>query len=281
MTCSLPYRCPLCRQLLLHTERRYLCESNHSFDIAKQNYVNLLPVARKKSKAPGDNAAMIASRSRFLSAGYYEHLSQALAATYTEIIEPGNKAFQMLDVGCGDGHYIACLREDIASQKNICAHGIDISKEAVRTAAKKATYEKLAVSSAFDLPYPDQSFDNLLSIFAPLDANECARVTKTRGTLVTVNPGEAHLQEIAEAIYPARKKPSSLNPKLEQSQYWALMKTSKITRAVTISQEHISDLLAMTPFHYKLCDTTRKTFLSMKRLVLTAEFHINLLTRKP
>ncbi len=52
------YRCPLCQQALLLDEKSYRCENNHSFDQAKQGYVNLLPVQFKHSKEPGDNKAV-------------------------------------------------------------------------------------------------------------------------------------------------------------------------------------------------------------------------------
>ena len=77
------YRCPLCQQALLLNEKSYRCENNHSFDQAKQGYVNLLPVQFKHSKEPGDNKAMVQARRAFLDKGYYQPLLDNMLALKT------------------------------------------------------------------------------------------------------------------------------------------------------------------------------------------------------
>ncbi len=57
--------CPLCQLPLIkeqinNKQGRWYCDNNHSFDIAKQGYTNLLPVQNKKSRSPGDDAEMVA-----------------------------------------------------------------------------------------------------------------------------------------------------------------------------------------------------------------------------
>ena len=47
-------RCPLCREALTREPRRWFCATGHSFDVAREGYVNLLPVQHKKSRDPGD-----------------------------------------------------------------------------------------------------------------------------------------------------------------------------------------------------------------------------------
>ena len=53
------YICPICKKSLRLNNKSYRCESNHSFDQAKEGYVNLLPVQHKHSKDPGDKKAMV------------------------------------------------------------------------------------------------------------------------------------------------------------------------------------------------------------------------------
>ena len=60
------YLCPLCQNPLLLHENRYQCLNNHSFDVAREGYVNLLPVQQKNSKDPGDNKDMMLARRQFL-----------------------------------------------------------------------------------------------------------------------------------------------------------------------------------------------------------------------
>ncbi|MCI2284110.1 hypothetical protein L3081_12860 [Colwellia sp. MSW7] len=68
------YLCPLCQQALILNDNTYRCINNHSFDRAKQGYVNLLPVQFKHSKAPGDNKDMVNARRAFLDKGFYQPL---------------------------------------------------------------------------------------------------------------------------------------------------------------------------------------------------------------
>ena len=76
---SLEYQCPLCSKSLTKTQNTLRCESNHSFDFAKEGYVNLLPVQNKNSKQPGDSLEMVKARRTFLEQGFYAFLQQALS----------------------------------------------------------------------------------------------------------------------------------------------------------------------------------------------------------
>ena len=58
--------CPLCDAPLRREEGRYCCENRHSFDVARQGYVHLLPVQQKHSLHPGDTREQVAARREFL-----------------------------------------------------------------------------------------------------------------------------------------------------------------------------------------------------------------------
>ncbi|HET8904932.1 MAG TPA: rRNA (guanine-N1)-methyltransferase, partial [Saccharospirillum sp.] len=47
--------CPLDGQPLTRQGTAWQCPQGHSFDIARQGYVHLLPVQKKRSKDPGDS----------------------------------------------------------------------------------------------------------------------------------------------------------------------------------------------------------------------------------
>ncbi|WP_236744280.1 putative RNA methyltransferase [Marinobacter similis] len=70
--------CPLDGQTLHRDGNSWRCESGHSFDIARQGYVHLLPVQKKRSREPGDSKDMVAARQRFLNAGFYDAISDAV-----------------------------------------------------------------------------------------------------------------------------------------------------------------------------------------------------------
>ena len=98
--------CPICGAALGRGAGRYACSGGHSFDIAREGYVNLLPANRQHSKAPGDDGEMTAARTRFLSGGWYSPLREALCAL-VERYAPERPA--LLDAGCGEGWYTAAL----------------------------------------------------------------------------------------------------------------------------------------------------------------------------
>ena len=70
--------CPVCGKPLSVCERSYTCPSRHSYDIAKQGYVNLLPVNKRHSDDPGDTKEMVLSRREFLESGKYQCFSDKL-----------------------------------------------------------------------------------------------------------------------------------------------------------------------------------------------------------
>lgn len=65
--------CPVCKKKLIKENKTFRCENNHSFDCAKQGYVNL---SRKQTKNHGDNALMVKARTDFLEKDYYDFMRQ-------------------------------------------------------------------------------------------------------------------------------------------------------------------------------------------------------------
>ena len=59
--------CPIDGNKLEQNDGQLVCENGHTFDIARQGYVNLLPVQHKRSKQPGDSKAMVLARTAFLN----------------------------------------------------------------------------------------------------------------------------------------------------------------------------------------------------------------------
>lgn len=86
--------CPVCKKKLIKENKTFRCENNHSFDCAKQGYVNL---SRKQTKNHGDNALMVKARTDFLEKDYYDFMRQYVKRKANGSI--------CLDAGCGQGYY--------------------------------------------------------------------------------------------------------------------------------------------------------------------------------
>ena len=127
------FRCPICSSPLRRGERAYTCPKGHSYDIAREGYVHLLPANQKHSKAPGDDKAMVAARNRFLSAGHYGPLELALRYTGEQVT--------LVDSGCGEGYYTAGVVSALGQDgRTVEAAGVDISKFALRHAARRSRH---------------------------------------------------------------------------------------------------------------------------------------------
>lgn len=71
--------CPLDGNPLSQSDGVWCCAAGQSFDIARQGYVHLLPVQNKRSRDPGDSKEMVAARQRFLEAGHYRPIAEAVS----------------------------------------------------------------------------------------------------------------------------------------------------------------------------------------------------------
>ena len=94
--------CPICGGPLERGPSAYSCPAGHSFDLAREGYVHLLPANRMHSKMPGDDKGMAAARWAFLSKDYYAPLRDALCSIALANTGP---APSVLDTGCGEGYY--------------------------------------------------------------------------------------------------------------------------------------------------------------------------------
>ena len=239
--------CPVCGAALERHEKSYLCSAGHGFDLASEGYVHLLPANRKHSKLPGDDKNMVRARSRFLSAGYYEPLRQALAAL---TLERSGAEPEILDSGCGEGWYTeGIFNALISSGKAPHIAGIDISKEAVRLASKRLKNAEFAVASAYHLPLAESSADLVLNCFSPLCAPEFLRVLKPDGHFIYVVPAPRHLWELKCAVY---DKPYENERTLTEYEGFKLIKTVNIDSVIALpDKQAISDLFTMTPYFWK------------------------------
>ena len=206
--------CPKCKSQLSVCLKTMKCVNNHSYDIAKQGYVNLV---LGNSGSGGDDKEMCRSRHEFHCCDYYKCLSEKLAGICVE-----NDFKSILDAGCGEGYYLRKIRDAYKASEikfeSLC--GIDLAKEAVSIAAKSeknvdVTMKiRYAVAGIFDMPVVDGSIDCVLSVFAPVPDKEAFRVLNENGTLIVVSPGEKHLEGLMKRNMTALNSAAVNMPKI-------------------------------------------------------------------
>ncbi len=182
--------CPVCREALHIDERTARCAHGHSFDIARQGYVNLLGAPEP---ANADTAAMVAARQRVHAAGVFDQLADAIAAAARDdrATEANRDAPTMLEVGAGTASY---LRRCLADDPRARGIALDVSRAAARAAAHADPRIASVVADVWRrLPVLDDAVDTLLAVFAPRHAAEFARVLAPEGRLIVATPGAGHL----------------------------------------------------------------------------------------
>jgi len=273
MSSHLFFKCPSCSEKLSKEGKVYRCSNNHTYDEAKEGYVNLLLAQHKKSKNPGDNDEMIKSRQAFLNKRYYNSLSSAIV----DIVASSKESFQqnILDVGCGEGYYMNELRVaslDKKEQLKLC--GIDISKTAVKLAGKRKMNALISVASSYDLPFFDNSFETILSVFSPVSAKEIERLLKQEGHIIMVGPAEEHLKGLTSHIYDEVIPHKGNYSVLENEKAFVLKEQIEIKEEITVKQEDILDLLRMTPYYWQTTVEIKEKILALNELKTTIHFYI-------
>ena len=272
------YRCPVCEQELSLLARSYQCESNHSFDVAKEGYVNLLLANQKNSNDPGDNKQMIASRREFFNLGHYDPISEALNALVMPLIVQTENDFTLLDVGCGEGFFLWKLRQSLegkCTQSTINFYGTDISKWAIKSASKRDKNSHFSVASLYHLPIEDESVDCLTRIFAPKSYAEFARVLKPEGLFISVVPGAEHLMGLKEILYDNPTRHSE-DHDTDIEQYFTLREQVRAKYRILIEgNENIFNLIKMTPYYWTMSAEASETFTSLDKIELGVDCLLN------
>lgn len=246
-------RCPVCGGTL-HPggAAAARCAEGHTFDVARQGYVNLLT---GKSTVTGDTAAMVASRTAFLAAGHYDRLTAALAEAAARVDPaPGSV---ILDAGTGTGHYLARVLDAVPTARGL---GLDASKFAARKAAKA---HPRAAAAVWDLrrplPVPTGSVALVLNVFAPRNGAEFHRVLAPGGALLVVTPTTRHLAELRAALpilsvdeAKEERVGRSLDPYFDREssqvlEYTGELALADVERLVAMgpSAHHVADLPAL------------------------------------
>ena len=262
--------CPVCRQALNLVQRTWRCEQGHSYDLAKQGYVNLHVVQHKHSKTPGDTPESVLARRLFLSGGFYQPLRDAVVAQLQRL-----RLHTLLDIGCGEGYYTTAMQQKVQQ----CI-GLDIAKTAIQRAARLNAQVTWVVGTGATLPVLDQSIEMCSSLFSPIPKDEILRVLKPRGYLLVVTPAPEHLYAMREALFDEVKlhDPQKIIAQLQQE--FDLVDEQHIQSSFILEQEQLKNLIAMTPYAYKAKAEKRQQLEQQTGFALTAAFQMYLFQKK-
>ncbi len=260
------FLCPKCKKELNITDFGCSCENGHSYDRGKEGYYNLL--LGNSGGTHGDNRDMVSARRDFLSRGYYKPLADAMADL---ILDHTPKFGVILDSGSGEGYYTDITEKIIYERDGVSnLYGFDISKDAVRSAAKKNKKITYAVASAYKMPVGDCSVDTVFNIFSPLAEDEVRRVLKSQGKFIMAIPDEEHLYDLKAKIYDTPYKNTVEDTKIDG---FRLLEEKKVHYNMELdSRDAIRSLFMMTPYAYRTKPENKERIESLLKLDCRAEF---------
>ena len=280
-------RCPVCGRVLEEDGRGARCAVGHTFDRAREGYLNLLR-SSKAGDRTGDPKAAARSRRDFLDRGYYRPLRDELVrlvgrlaaeksdgtTNEADVEAPGDGPTRaargplaLLDICCGEGYYTSAL----GAVAGVDAYGFDLSKEMVRLAAKRGG-ATCFVANMKAIPVADGSFDVATHLFAPFMEREFARVLKPGGTLFTVIPGERHLLGLKEVVYDT---PYLNDERLPQTSELELVARHKVAADIVLATPaDIEAVFQMTPYYYRTSERDRAKLAGLTELATPIEFVI-------
>src|SRR3984885_2186124 len=127
-------RCPVCAGPVVVGDDRVSCGRGRSFNIARQGYVSL--TSGRGGPGTGDSAAMVLARDRFLGAGHYRPVADALSAAAADALAaPAGRGGPglVLDLAGGTGYYLALVLDALDGRLGAC---VDLSAPALRRAPR-------------------------------------------------------------------------------------------------------------------------------------------------
>lgn len=275
--------CPVCDGALRQVGQTLQCPQAHSFDIAREGYVNLM-IGHRRPKISGDTKDMLRARRAFLEQGYYQSLSDSLNQRAGAFLaDAGYSEPAIVDVGCGEAYYLDRLKQHLdALRADVCSFGIDSSKSAAQMAAGRYGDLRLVVANVNrKLPFATRSIMLMTNIFAPRNVDEFDRVLAQECMLLIVIPTPNHLAAIREefgllGIEPDKKQ----NIVRQFAPAFRLLDEQILEYDLHLNADALRALVQMTPSNWHLDAATRKRLATYKGLYeTTAGFHILVFSR--
>ena len=263
--------CPVCRGPLGLADRELWCDNGHRFDRSREGFVNLLRVGHSRKAVIGDDADMVASRRSFLDKGHYRVLSEGLSELVTDLAA-AEPVETFLDVGCGEGTFTAAMVDALGEEPRDprATMAFDISRPAVKVTARRVPKALAAVASVIDQPVADASVDLLTSIMAPLHEAEFRRVARPGGRILVVSPGDSHLAELRQVLYPHYRphdEQVSLTEVLDVTERRRFTATAQLT-----PRADLDEVWGMTPYRWNTPLDGQERFAQLDHLTVSVHF---------
>ncbi len=240
------FQCPICEsEMVIEDKGAIRCPENHSFDIAKQGYINFMtkPVHSMYSKE------LFESRYEVIQSGLYDKVHEKIAKLI------GAETETILDAGCGEGSHLMKITDRM--NHRVIPVGIDIAKEGIATAAKHTEQKLWCVGDLANSPFKKQTFDCILNFLSPANYLEFQRLLTPQGKVIKVVPQEGYLQQLRKQAYAQSEKEHYTNEQTVNrfKEQYTKVDVHRINYTLPIDPKFLPNLLGMTPLGWHVKNT--------------------------
>jgi 23S rRNA (guanine745-N1)-methyltransferase len=226
---------------------------------------------------------MVAARTRFLSTGCYEPIASAIADLTEKHLAniPFSERVTILDAGCGEGYYLDWMGRKAAkwNYPEGVLIGLDISKWAIQSAAKRSREITWIVGSNRRPPFLAESIDTIVCAFGFPSFEDFRLILKPEGKIILIDPGVNHLLEMRQMIYSELRErvlPAISSTEVEGFKLvdrYNLSYQSEVSRS-----EDIQDLFAMTPHYFRSPQSGKNALAKLHKLTFTVDVNFRIFT---
>lgn len=264
------FQCPLCQQQMrVEQSKSLVCTNNHTFDFAKQGYLNLL------SRAVNGNydKTLFASRRRIiLESGLYTRLHEKLVDIIQNSFNFSNDGSSVIyDAGCGEGSHLHQILNHC--QPNLIGVGLDIAKEGIRMASSRYKESIWLVADLARSPLVDHSCQVIINILSPANYQDFKRILAPDGIVLKVVPRAGYLMELREALYEDKSYQNDDTVSLFK-EHFELLDVVTMTYTVMLNEENLSHLVQMSPLSWNASEEAVDSFLNRSASKITVDLDI-------
>ncbi|RYL97006.1 methyltransferase domain-containing protein [Sporolactobacillus sp. THM7-7] len=240
------FSCPICKSPMEVTHLKSLvCLNNHTFDFAKQGYVNMLTHA---AHSHYDKQLFTARREIILKSGLYTFLHEKISEVINDALSAAKDEIMIVDAGCGEGSHLQRILDECENVR-ITGIGLDISKEGIRMAASNYKESIWLVGDLANSPLADQSCHFILNILSPANYKKFKRVLVPNGFVIKVVPRTHYLKELREAIFDGKDKKVYKNDETISlfKQHFHLADMINLSYTRELNHKELTNLVQMSP----------------------------------
>lgn len=267
-------KCPICDSMMeVQDLKRITCPNRHTFDIAKQGYLNVMthPI-----KTGYDKALFEARRNVIVNSDFFGPFHTEMTGLIQKHATQSD--LSIIDMGSGEGSHLYTISNILQKdhKHSISAVGIDISKEGILEAAKNYENHMWIVADLAKTPFHHHTFDVMLNILSPSNYEEFNRLLTDEGMVIKVVPRSKYLQELREFFHGDSEQRNYSNEKVVElfKNKFDLIDQSIIHYESTLSELDLQALIQMTPLSWGASADEINHFLNTGNREVTVDLDI-------